>query len=66
LKSDQTKKRELTKVVKDENFVLGEEKWALEQALGKQQKKSKGLAESLAKSERNNAELLRIVEEQRT
>ena len=35
LKNDLTGKQEMSAVYKENNFILGEEKWALEQALGK-------------------------------
>ena len=65
LKTEINKKKEITQEVKNANFVLNEEKWALEQALGKSQTKAKNLAEALQKSERNNQELLDIVSEQK-
>ena len=35
MKKDLTKNKEINKEYRDKNFVLEEEKWALEQALGK-------------------------------
>lgn len=35
LKTDLNEKKEMTAMYKESNFILGEEKWALEQALAK-------------------------------
>jgi hypothetical protein len=50
--------------VKSNNFILSEEKWALEQALGRQQKKSKLLEDTLTTTQESNKEMLKIIEEQ--
>lgn len=47
LKTEMIEKANIAKEVKNNNFILSEEKWALEQALGRQQKKSKLLEETL-------------------
>lgn len=51
LKNDLNDKQEKTALYKESNYILGEEKWALEQALGRQQKKVKAVSEALAKSQ---------------
>lgn len=66
LKTEILKKQEVHKVTKVENYILGEEKWALEQALGKSQKQTRKLAEGLGKSETHNQQLLKIIEEQQS
>jgi hypothetical protein len=50
--------------VKSNNFILSEEKWALEQALGRQQKKSKLLEDTLTNTLESNKEMLKIIQEQ--
>ena len=64
LKTEILKNKEKQQVTKVENYILGEEKWALEQALGKSQKQTKKLAEGLGKSEAHNQQLLKIIEDQ--
>lgn len=64
MKNDLTEKKQAAKEVKTNNFILNEEKWALEQALGRQQKKSKLLEETLNQTQESNKEMLKIIQEQ--
>ena len=64
LKNDLNDKQEKTALYKESNYILGEEKWALEQALGRQQKKVKAVSEALAKSQQSNQDMLKIIKDQ--
>ena len=64
LKTEMTQKSAIAKEVKSNNFILSEEKWALEQALGRQQKKSKLLEDTLTTTQESNKEMLQIIQEQ--
>ena len=47
-----------------ENYVLSQDKYALEQALLKNQKKLNKFITNLEKSEENNAQLLEVIKKQ--
>ena len=64
LKNENLEKKAHSKEVKTNNFILSEEKWALEQALGRQQKKSKILEDTLGGTQESNKEMLKIIQEQ--
>jgi hypothetical protein len=66
LKNDLTENKIITQEARQTNFVLTEEKYALEQALGRQQVKSKALEDTLIETQQQNKQMLQIIQEQQT